>query len=98
MSTPHSIVMAAVRCIQAGAGMDPEQKGATAENECGRVCSVMKTLTFDHSDATRVLEGLQEQDVWTAEQKKRIGASVQLALSGLANAASDATRTCSKAQ
>ena len=56
-------------------------------------------MTFDHSDATRVLEALQEDhEVWTADQKKRIGAAVQLTLSGLANVASDATRTCTKEQ
>ena len=100
MATPHSVVMAAVRFIQAITKMDIDQAAITSENECVRVCSMLKSMTFCQPEATEVLETLHEvaPEVWTIDQRKRIDAAVQLALSGLVNVASDATRTCAKEQ
>ena len=90
--------MASVRYVMAVRGMDRTQEAAAAENECSRICSLMREMVFDHHNATQALEALQQEAVpWTIEQKKRIGASVQLALTGLASSDS-ANRTVSKEQ
>ena len=99
MTSPHSVVMASVRFVRAASAMNSTEKGRTSESECGRVCSMIQAMSFDHHEATHALEALHtiRDDVWTDDQRTRIAKTLQTSLTNLANIA-DMTRNHSKEQ